>query len=245
MNDLSDTAMILAAGLGTRMRPLTLTTPKPLLVVGGRTMLDHALDRLVKADIKRAVVNVFYLAEHIEEHLRQRTDIEIIISHEESLLDTGGGIKNALHHFGGKPFLAINADLPWIDATPPSLPAMMKTWNAALMDVLLLLMPTDKAYGFSSRGDFIMERDGRLHRHDTHPPYPFVMTAAQIVNPAMYADIRENVFSNNVVWDLAESAQRLYGIEHRGTCYHVGTPEDLAKANNLLANGRGWGVITP
>lgn len=234
--------MVLAAGLGKRMQPLTLTKPKPLQLVGGKTMLDHALDKLVSVGIKRAVVNTFYLPEQIEEHLSHRRDLEIIISRETELLDTGGGIKNALHYFDDKPFFALNADLPWLDEGTSSLGRMEYVWNSAIMDVLLLLMKTDKARGFSVKGDFAMEASGWVHRRDIQPPYPYVWISAQILKPKLFVPIGEKVFSNNIVWNKAETEGKLFGIEHIGTCYHVGTPEDLQKANELLKTGQGWGV---
>jgi len=239
MNSISPTAMILAAGLGTRMQPLTHEKPKPLLQVGGRTMLDHALDKLVAAGIKRAVVNTFYLAEQIEAHLASRRDIEVIISHETELLDTGGGIKHALRYFDA-PFFALNADLPWMDGTTPSLQSMNEVWNADKMDALLLLMPTSKARGFEPKGDFALEKQGRVWRKDLPPPRPYVWISAQILKPKLFAKIPDKVFSNNKIWDECEARGKLFGLKHTGTCYHVGTPQDLEKANELLANGKGW-----
>jgi MurNAc alpha-1-phosphate uridylyltransferase len=237
----SPTAMVLAAGLGARMRPLTLTKPKPLQPIGGRPMLDITLDKLVAAGIKRAVVNTCYLAEQIEEHLKSRCDIEIIVSRENELLDTGGGIAKALPYFEGLPFFALNADLPFFDGDKPSLVHMRETWSPEIMDSLLLVMRTQHARGFSPDGDFAMEKDGRLKRKGVPPPRPFVMISAQILTPALFAHSPAKVFSNNVIWDDAEVKGRLYGIEHQGTCFHVGTPEDLRHANELLASGRGWG----
>ncbi len=242
MMKLSNTAMVLAAGLGARMRPLTLQKPKPLQLVGGKAMLDHALDKLVAVGIKRAIVNTHYLPEQIEEHLSHRRDLETIISREAELLDTGGGIKNALHHFDGKPFFALNADLPWMDGVQPSLERMQQAWDAGKMDALLLLMPTNEARGFSGKGDFAMEPDGRVHRTDLKPPYPYVMLSAQILKPELFAPVPDRIFSNNIIWNAAEAKGRLYGISHSGTCYHVGTPEDLTKANALLETGQGWGL---
>ena len=240
MTDFSRTAMVLAAGLGTRMRPLTLTKPKPLQLVGGRTMLDLALDRLVEAGIERAVVNVFYLAEQIEAHLQTRRDIEIIISREEELLDTGGGIVKALAHFEDKPFFSLNADLPWLDDAVPSLVRMQQKWDSAKMDTLLLLMRTEKARGFTAKGDFAMEENGRVWRKDLPPPRPYVWVSAQILKPQLFTHPPAKVFSNNHIWDRVEAARRLYGVEHDGTCYHIGTPEDWQIANDLLACGKGW-----
>jgi len=241
-NQISDTAMILAAGAGLRMRPLTLSKPKPLFEVGGRTMLDLALDKLVAAGIRRAVVNTFHLAEQIETHLKKRHDIEIIISHESELLDTGGGIRNSLPHFKGLPFFALNADLPWTDGTMPGLERLKSAWNPQIMDVLLLLMPTKKARGFAPTGDFALEKDGRVWRKGFAPPRPYVLISAQIVKPELFAGVPKRIFSNNEIWDDAEARKRLYGVVHDGGCHHVGTPEDLAAANELLANGKGWVV---
>ena len=238
----SKTAMVLAAGLGARMRPLTLTKPKPLQTIGGRTMLDSALDKLVAAGMKRAVVNTFYLSSQIEAHVKARRDIEVILSHEEELLDTGGGIAKVLPYFGGLPFFALNADLPWMDEGTPSLVRMREKWDPELMDVLLLVMQTNKARGFSPDGDFMMEDDGRLRRKNVPPPRPFVMISAQILKPELYANPPSKVFSNAVVWNEAEAQGRLYGIEHKGICYHVGTPDDWRHANELLESGKGWGV---
>ncbi|MFA4994273.1 MAG: nucleotidyltransferase family protein [Bdellovibrionales bacterium] len=238
----SSTAMVLAAGFGMRMRPLTLTTPKPLQIIGGRTMLDHALDKLIKIGVKRVVINTFYLAEQIEAHVKSRRDIEIVISREEELLDTGGGIAKALPYFEGLPFFCLNADLPWLDGDTSSLTHMREAWKPEIMDALLLVMRTEKARGFPSTGDYAMENDGRLKRKNVPTPRPFVMISAQILKPDLFARPPAKVFSNNVIWDAAEARQRLYGIEHNGTCYHVGTPDDLRIANELLASGKGWGV---
>jgi MurNAc alpha-1-phosphate uridylyltransferase len=239
MKTICDTAMILAAGRGERMRPLSLQKPKPLLEIGGRAMLDHALDKLVATGIKRAVVNAFYLAEQIEEHCAKHRDIEIIISREDELLDTGGGIKNALRAFDA-PFFALNADLPWMDGAQQGLQRMKEVWDPAKMDALLLLMPTNKARGFEARGDFALEKDGRVWRKDLPVPRPYVWISAQILKPELFAKISDKVFSNNRIWDDAEARGKLFGITHIGSCYHVGTPRDLTKANELLASGKGW-----
>ncbi|MER2519387.1 MAG: nucleotidyltransferase family protein [Bdellovibrionales bacterium] len=264
MDHISSTAMVLAAGMGVRMRPLTLEKPKPLLEVGGRTMLDLALDRLVEVGIRRAVVNAYYLGNMIEAHVARRNDIEIVVSREAELLDTGGGIRNALAQFGGKPFFALNADLPWRDMGDPALARMARAWDAAAMDALLLVMPTRKARGFSPDGDFGMDLSdaaglsmaplpspphegeeislGLLRRAGVATPRPYVMLSAQIAKPEFYAAMPERVFSNNRIWDEAERKQRLYGIVHDGSCYHVGRPEDLLRANELLSSGAGWDV---
>ena len=244
LKNISDTAMVLAAGLGTRMRPLTFSKPKPLFEVGGRTMLDHAIDKLKAIGVRCVVVNACYLAEQIECHLAKRRDISIIISRETERLDTGGGIKNALGHFEGKAFFALNADLPWFDGSAPSLRKMVDVWDPARMDALLLLMPTKQARGFPPKGDFVMEADGRAWRREAPMPRPYVWISAQILKPQPFSEVTEKAFSNNKIFDAVEARAKLFGTLHDGTCYHVGTPEDLAEANRLLADGKGW-AVTP
>ena len=237
---LSDTAMVLAAGLGMRMRPLTLTKPKPLYDIAGRTMMDLALDRLKAQGIRRVVVNTHYLAEQIADHLAQRHDLEIIISHEPDLLDTGGGIKKVLGEFSGKPFFVLSADLPLIDGAIPALQRMAEAWDPARMDNLLLVMLTARAQGFDAAGDFYMKDTGQLYRKTTQPPRPYVMLSAQIMKPELFASIAAEKFSNAQIWDDLETQGRLYGLVHDGTCYHVGTPHDWEEANRLVKTGQGW-----
>ena len=242
MSHFSNTAMVLAAGYGKRMLPLTLTRPKPLQLVAGRTMLDRVLDKLSAVGVQRVVVNTFYLAEQIEQHLQTRKDLDIIISREDELLDTGGGIVKALPYFDGKPFFTLNADLPWTDGVIPSLTRLKQQWNPEEMDAILLLMPTAKARGFPPTGDFAMEPDGRVWRQKLIPPRPYVWIGAQILKPELFTSPPGKIFSNNRIWDKAEEQQRLYGLEHQGTCYHIGTSHDLDTANELLTLGKGWGV---
>lgn len=243
-------AMVLAAGLGSRMRPLSLATPKPLLKVGGTTMLDYALDDLAEAGVQQAVINTFYLAEQITRHVASRTTPQILLSPETMLLETGGGIKQALPLLGSDPIFVLNADLPRRDAGEPALRRLAAHFDPAMMDVLLLVMPLQQACGFTkAAGDFFMENgegmgDGegakKLLRHNMPPPRPYVYIAAHMVRPQCYHGITETVFSNNRIWDEAEARGRLYGLRHHGTCYHVGTPEDLADANRRLESGQGW-----
>jgi MurNAc alpha-1-phosphate uridylyltransferase len=238
---LSDTAMVLAAGFGVRMRPLTLDTPKPLLKVGGRTMLDLAIDHLVQAGMRRVVVNTHYLAENIARHVQTRDDIEIVISHEPQILDTGGGMKNARACFGDKPFIALGGELPFTDGKAPALTRMARAWDHHKMDQLLMVSRREKARGFGPDGDFMMRPDGRLWRKDAPKPRDYVFLSAQIVRPQLYDDMVETVFSNNKLFDISEEKGRLFGLEHDGACFHVGTPEDLAQANRLLETQEGWG----
>lgn len=233
--------MVLAAGYGKRMMPLTATTPKPLLHVAGRSMLDHALDRLCEAGVKRAVVNISYLGVQITQHLSNRTDIEVIFSREETPLETGGGVKQALPHLGNDPFYVINADLPWLDDGPvPALKKLCQSWAPNIMDMLLLVMSKRQAHGFGEHGDFDLLPNQQLHRHHHPAPYSHVYIGVMIAKPELYRTMEQTAFSNNVLFDRTEAASRLYGVVHEGTCYHVGTPEDLARANELLASGAGW-----
>lgn len=240
---LSDTGMVLAAGFGKRMQPLTLNAPKPLLKVGGRAMLDLAIDHLRRAQITRVVVNAHYLADQLATHCDSVKDIALIVSREDEILETGGGIKKALTHFSGKPFFSLAGDMPMTEGAAPVLVRLAQAWDTKTMDVLLLVMPYDKARGFSSRGDFMMRADGSLARTGVAKAMrDVVFISAMLVNPALYDEVSEAHFSNNVIFDIAESRGRLFGLVHDGACYHVGTPQDLAEANRLLETGAGWAL---
>ena len=230
-------AMVMAAGLGTRMRPLTDDRPKPLIPVGGKPLIEHAMDRLADAGISRAVVNTHYLAEKIESHLAGRACPAVAFSREDRLLDTGGGVRNALPLLGPGPFLTVASDVLWLDGPTPALKRLTGLWNPETMDVLLLLMATTKAVGYHGRGDFHMDACGRVHRRGEMEIAPFVYAGAMIVTPAAYDGISEDVFSNNLVWNRAAAAGRLYGMAHDGLWFHVGTPDAVAETDELLAHG--------
>lgn len=232
--ELPDSAMVLAAGYGKRLRPLTLTRPKPLVPVNGRPLIDHALDRLVQAGINRAVVNVHYLGQMIEDHLTGRADLEIIISREAELLDTGGGVLQALEHFGGDPFVTVNSDMIWRDAFNSSLQRMGRAFNPERMDVLLLLQPVIHAVAYSGRGDFTMRPDGRLQRRRPDRVAPFLYTGIQILHPRIFDGMTVEPFSLNRIYDRAIEAGRLYGIRHDGSWADVGHPAGLKAARGLL-----------
>lgn len=241
MTMIPHTAMILAAGKGMRMRPLTLEKPKPLLEVGGKPMLDHVLDACVAAGVARGVINSYYKGAMIEAHVAARQDMAITLSREDELLDTGGGVKRALPHLGTDPIFVINSDLPWQDGPVPALQRLAKAFDPTKMDALLLLMPLGQARGFkNAAGDFFMDADGRLRRFGTQPPRPYVFVAVQIIKPELYLSVAAKIFSNNLLWDEAESKGRLYGLVHDGACFHIGTPQDFNEANQLLADGKGW-----
>jgi len=239
--DISDTAMILAAGFGSRMRPLSNKTPKPLLKINNKTMLEMAIDHLKKIGIKRIVVNGHYLAKQIEDFLKTIENVETIFSYEKEILDTGGGVKKALKYFNDKPFILLGGDMPLLDDKNPTLKEMIDVWDSEKMDELMLIYPTKKAKGFNkSNGDFICEKDGSLWRKNTKEKRPYVWLSAQIVKPFLYNKINKTIFSNNEIFDICEDNKKLYGIEHKGKCFHVGTPNDLKKANDLLKSGEGW-----
>lgn len=231
-------AMVLAAGLGIRMRPLTEDRPKPLVELAGRTLLDRALDRLVAAGVSRIVVNGHYRAEMIAAHLEGRTDI--VLSPEEVLLETGGGVKAALAHLGDAPFFVVNSDAVWRDGPTPALERLAGHWSDARMDALLLLVPTPAIHGasISDRGDYHMEPDGMARRRAEGEIAPFLFGGIQILHPRLFDAAPDGPFSLNLLYDRAEAAGRLYGIRHDGAWYHVGTPRELAATEVELGNGQ-------
>lgn len=232
-------AMVLAAGLGLRMRPLTQNVPKPLLEVGGATMLDHALDRLDEAGVTDAVVNTHWLPEKIETHLMRRSTPSITISREDDLLETGGGIAKALPLLGEAPFYVANADIVWRDGPTPALLRMADAWMDDDMDALLLLTSTTRATGYDGNGDFLMDPVGRLERRPERVVAPYVFTGVQILHPRLFADVPDGAFSMNVLYDRALEAERLFGIAHDGDWYHVGTPPAIDQADAEILEREG------
>lgn len=240
---LPKTAMVLAAGLGTRLRPLTDHTPKPLVPCAGRTLLDHCLDRLAEAGVKRAVVNIHWLGAQIRNHLAKRHDLEFAISDEtDQLLETGGGILKALPLLGNGPFFAVNSDLIWRDARSGmegnALRRLARRFDPEQMDALLLLQPTSHATGYHGPGDFMMDQEGRLQRRPEAQVAPFVYTGVQILSPSLFAGAPAGAFSLNRLYDQAITAGRLYGLRHEGDWMDVGTHAGLAEAETVL-NGVG------
>lgn len=234
-----DSAMVLAAGLGTRMRPVTDTIPKPLVRVGGRALIDHALDRVAEAGIATAVVNVHYLADLIEAHVRPRRRPVIVISDERGeLLETGGGVKRALPLLGPAPFLLLNSDSLWIEGQKPNLVRLREAWDPERMDILLLLAPVATSLGFEGRGDFFMDADGRLERRGARDAAPFVYAGVAILKPQLFDDTADGAFSLNRLFDRAIVAGRLYGSPLAGQWLHVGTPDAIAAAEERLASLR-------
>jgi N-acetyl-alpha-D-muramate 1-phosphate uridylyltransferase len=234
---LPETAMVLAAGLGTRMRPLTDTIPKPLVRLNGRALIDHVLDRLAAAGIKRAVVNVHHHADKLEAHLKSRIHPEIAISDERGvLLDTGGGVVRALPQIGDAPFLIHNSDSVWIEGMGSNLDRLLSSWDEVRMDSIMLLAPTTGSLGYVGPGDFHMDSNGRLTRQSGQHIAPFVFAGVSIIHPCMFKGEEERRFSLNHVWDRGISAGRLYGVRLDGLWMHVGTPEALAEAETTIAN---------
>jgi N-acetyl-alpha-D-muramate 1-phosphate uridylyltransferase len=229
-------AMVLAAGLGTRMRPITDTIPKPLVKVGGKAMLDHMLDKLAEAGVKQAVVNVHYLADQIEAHVGSRPAPQVTISDERGvLLETGGGVVKALPLLGSDPFFHVNADTIWIEGARPNLVRLAEAFDRQRMDVILLLASTASSVGYDGRGDFVMATDGRLTRRTERTVTPFVYAGAAILNPALFADAPQGAFSLNRIFDKAQADGRLYGLRLDGIWMHVGTPEAIGEAEAAIA----------
>jgi MurNAc alpha-1-phosphate uridylyltransferase len=227
------TAMVLAAGFGERMRPLTLRMPKPLVPLAGRALLDHVLDRLAAAGVKTAVVNVHYLPEQIEAHVaaRKGRPPEIVISDERGvLLDTGGGAKKALPLLGRGPFFIHNADSVWSEGAAPALARMLKLWNPATMDCLLLLAPVATSIGYAAKGDFAMGPDGRLGRRGEGEVVPFAFAGVSLCDERLFKNAPDGRFSLNLLWDRALAKGRLYGVRMDGRWMHVGTPDALTEA---------------
>lgn len=228
------TAMVLAAGLGTRMRHLTADRPKPMLPVAGRTLLDRALDRAAEGGAARAVVNVHYFPDQIRAHLAGREAPAITVSDEaDALLETGGGLVRALPLLGQDPVFVLNSDAIWTGPAP--LPALTAAWDGTRMDALLLMVPTENARAYTRAGDFFLTPEMRPERRGDRPGAPYVYTGAQILSPALIAEFEERRFSANEIWDRALARGRLFGAVHPGGWVDVGTPEGLAEAERLLA----------
>jgi MurNAc alpha-1-phosphate uridylyltransferase len=233
--NIPDHAMVLAAGLGTRMRPVTDGMPKPLVPVAGKPLLDHVLDKLADAGVNDAVVNVHYFAEQIEQHLAGRHAPHITISDERNqLLNTGGGVRAALRSLGTAPFFLLNSDTLWIDGVDANLNRLARAFDPARMDALLLLAPTATSVGYVGRGDFAMDPAGVLRRRREREVVPFVYAGAAVLTPGMFADAPEGPFSLNLLFDRAIEAGRLCGLRLDGVWMHVGTPEAVAAAEAAI-----------
>ena len=228
-------AMVMAAGLGTRMRPLTDDRPKPLVQVHGKALIDHAIDRLVAAGVTMIVVNAHYKADMLKAHLARRKDVEIRISEErDEILGTGGGILKALPNFEGEPFFVHNSDSVWVEGLGHALERMKERWNPEEMDALLLMASMVTALGFEGTGDFNMDSEGHLSRVPARRVSPYAYPGVQIVHPRLFEHVKEPAFSMNRLWDVAIENNRLYGVRLDGVWMHVGTPEALREAEEFL-----------
>lgn len=229
-------AMVLAAGLGTRLRPLTDKTPKPLVPVLGKPLIDHALDRLARVGVTQAVVNIHHKPELMEAHLRGRTNPRVTISNEaDQLLDTGGGVAKALALLGEGPFYCMNGDAILLDAREDALLALRAAWDDARMDALLLLHPTVSAVGYEGRGDYFMAADGLLERRDERVTAPFVFTGARILHPRLFKDAPKGAFSMVRLFDQAQTQGRLYGLRHDGLWADCGTLDSIQAIEKAMA----------
>ncbi len=229
------TAMVLAGGLGIRMQPLTEKTPKPLIEVAGKALIDYAFEHLRDAGVRLVVVNVHHLADQIERWAKRQPAPPIVISDERrELLDTGGGIVRALPHLGPEPFFVINSDSIWLDGATPALARLNAAWDASLMDSLLLLCPRDTAIGYDSQGDFDIGAGGRLVRRSKGGSAPYVYAGCHLVSPKLFTAAPEGKFSINLLWDRAARHGRLHGIVHDGRWIHVGSPTSIGHAEKAL-----------
>jgi len=231
------TAMILSAGLGLRMRPLTLSVPKPMIPLAGRPIIDRLIDKLVDAGITRVVVNLHWLGDILRTHLARRTDIEILFSDEsDHLLDSGGGIVKALPLLGDDPFIVLNGDSIWVDTLHPALGRLINAYQPDRMSWLMLMASTIRSLGYDGQGDFLMEPDGRLRRKPPLITAPFVYCGAFVTDHHAFRDAPTGPFSLNGLWDQAQDQDRLFGLRHDGPWLHAGTPDALIEIEIFLAD---------
>ncbi len=235
----SDTAMVMAAGLGKRMRPLTASRPKPMVRVAGKPLIDHALDRLAEAGVERAVVNVHYLADAVESHVTMRKMPKVTVSDERALLlETGGGMKKALDAgLLPDPFFCLNADNIWLDGPRDAFADLSAAWDASKMDALLLVVPHSRAANFRGDGDFHMDPLGRLSRRKPGRIAPFIYTGIQLVSHRLLRDAPEGRFGTMTLWERAIGEGRLYGANFTGRWFEVGTPDAIGPTEDALRGG--------
>ncbi len=231
-----DAAFVLAAGLGTRMRPLSISRPKPLIGLAGKALIDHVLDRLADAGVVTAAVNVHYLADQLISHLSRRDRPATIICDErDALLDTGGGAMGALGVIGERPFYAVNTDSVWVEGPRPALATLARHFDPARMDCVMLLASVVTTIGYDGPGDFSMDETGLVERRLERTAVPFVYTGVSIVHPRLFEGAPDGAFSMNLLWDRALEAGRCFGVRHDGMWMHVGTPEALAAAEVAMS----------
>ncbi len=234
-----ENAMVLAAGLGLRMRPITDKIPKPLVELGGVPLIDRALDLLVESGVKKAVVNLHYLGGMIEAHLKRRKAPKIEFSKEEDqLLDTGGAVSQALPMLGEDPFFVVNADIAWTDSGVPALNRLREAWDDRSMDALLMLHPVSSATGYDGNGDYNITEAGQLSRRSAQSTAPYVFTGLQILHPGLFRGSRPKKFPMTELYDQAQYKDRLKGLIHVGDWHHIGTPAGLTEAERYLAGSQ-------
>jgi len=238
MSDI-DLAMVMAAGLGKRMRPLTATRPKPLVTVAGKALIDHCFDRLAAGGIRTVVVNVHYLADSLEAHLEAASyPFEIRISDErETLLETGGGLVKALPLIDRDPFFSVNSDTLWVDGPRSIFDMLRSNWDDRRMDALLMLVPHVRTYNYRGPGDFHLDQRGMVTRRRPARLAPFVYSGTQLLSKRLLRDAPQGAFSTNILWDRAIEEGRLYGIVHEGLWLDVGTPQAIAPTEAVLTHG--------
>lgn len=237
MIDVPQCAMVLAAGLGTRLRPITDQVPKPLVAVGGRTLVDHVLDRLTAVGVRRVVVNLYYKAEMLERHLAARTDVEVRFSHEMSLLDTGGGIVQALPLLD-EWFFVVNSDVLWLDGKVFALERLTRACDPMRHDAVLLLQRTTQAMGYAGDGDFMLDPAGALRRRAEGEIAPHLFAGIELVHHRLFDGAPKGAFSMNRLWDRAIEEGRITAVVHDGEWFHVGSPAALALTEARLATHR-------
>ncbi len=225
-------AMVLAAGFGKRMRPLTDTVPKPLVRLLGKPLIDWVMDRLRAGGIEDYVVNAHYLGDRIETHFAGRDDVAL--SPEAEILDTGGGVKNALPLLRDDSFVVANADSVWLDGDRPAVARLLEIWDPTKMDALLLLTPVNTAHGYDGKGDYFLDAEGRVRRRTADETAPLVFAGVHVLTARVFDDSPDGFFSLNVLFDRAEKAGRLFAVQHDGQWYHIGTPEALAAAEDTI-----------
>ncbi|WP_435417801.1 nucleotidyltransferase family protein [Parerythrobacter aurantius] len=233
----SDTAMVMAAGLGKRMRPLTATQPKPMVRVAGKPLIDHTLDRLAAAGVRKAVVNVHYLADALEAHITARKVPTVTISDERgALLETGGGMIKA-QHLLPDPFFCLNSDNIWLDGPGNAFAELSQRWDPDAMDALLLVVPHVRAVNFDGKGDFHLDPVGRITRRRSGRIAPFIYTGIQVVSHRLLRDAPDGPFGTMVLWERAIAEERLYGLPFTGLWFEVGTPQAIRPTEAALAGG--------
>lgn len=235
--DIPKTAMVLSAGYGKRMRPLTDDTPKPMLALNGKPLIGHVMDRLATAGVKRAIVNLHYLGDQIKDYLAAEDRLDVIFTEEPDLLETGGGVKNALAPLtetGTDPFYVVNSDAFWLDGYEDTLMRLAREWKDGIMDGLLLLHGTVESHGYTGPGDFVADPDGKLKRRPEMEIAPWLFAGVQILHPRIFDNSPDGKWSLNVVFDKAIESDRLYGVIHDGEWFHIGTPEGLKEADDFL-----------